>query len=126
MKKILTFGAFDPLHKGHEFFLQEAKKQGNYLTVIIGRNKTIEKVKGKLPKHNEQERLKAIQSLPFVDKARLGDKKDPLIPIKEENPDLICLGYDQNSFSNLIKDTPTLRIQPFKKDTYKSSLLKNK
>ena len=49
-------------------------------------------------------------------------------------PKVICLGYDQKWFSNDLEnylkennlDIEIIRIEPFKEDIYKSSLLKEK
>ena len=71
MKKALAFGTFDIFHKGHEFYLKQAGKYGK-LYVIVARDSTVKKVKGKYPLNNEKKRLKVIQDLDYVDKAYLG------------------------------------------------------
>jgi len=45
--KVLAFGTFDILHPGHEFYLKEAKKHGDILDVVVARDSTVEKIKGK-------------------------------------------------------------------------------
>lgn len=45
MKKVLAFGTFDGFHRGHLSFLEQAKSHGNYLIVVVARDKTAEKVK---------------------------------------------------------------------------------
>jgi len=132
MKKVLVFGTFDILHLGHIYFLKNAKKHGGKLYVVVSRDSTVQEVKGKLPSHNEKERLKKIKELHFVDKAMLGNKVSKYSIIKKINPDIICLGYDQYSFTQDLKNelkkrdikAKIIRLTPYKKHLYKSSKLR--
>ena len=125
------FGTFDTLHPGHLFFLKNAKLMGDELFVVVGRDETVKQVKGAFPEKNEAERMENLKRLPFVSGVMLGDDRDMYKVIETVNPDLICLGYDQNSFTDnleyeLIKrkiDAETLRLEPYKADIYKSSIL---
>jgi len=135
MKKVMVTGAFDVLHKGHEHFFREAKQQGDFLVVVVGRDKTIEKVKDELPLNNENVRLRNVKKLGIADKVVLGHEDDQLKIVEEEKPNIICLGYDQKSFitkglrEKLAKRglTPEIKImEPFKPETYKSSIMKKK
>ena len=129
--KVLVFGTFDILHPGHISFLKQAKKYGNNLVIVVGRDETVKKIKGKYPKNSEDERLRAIKELDFVDKVRLGGLGDPYGAIEEEKPNIICLGYDQRSFTkdleNKIKEfglnIKVVRLEAYKPEKYKSSLL---
>ncbi|HLC71304.1 MAG TPA: adenylyltransferase/cytidyltransferase family protein, partial [Candidatus Nanoarchaeia archaeon] len=38
MKTVMCFGTFDILHPGHLHYLQQAKKYGDYLMVVIARD----------------------------------------------------------------------------------------
>lgn len=128
MAKVLAFGTFDVLHKGHIHFLKKAKERGS-LTVVVGRDKTVKEVKGKRPLNNEKKRLNKIKNLNFVDKAVLGNLKDKYKIIEKVRPSIICLGYDQNSFTkNLRKElgkrkikAKIIRLKAYKKHLYKSS-----
>jgi len=101
MKKVLVFGTFDIFHPGHEYFLKQAKKHGDELVVVVARNATVKQVKGKVPAHDENYRLGVIQKLDYVDKALLGHgSADKYRIIDEIRPDVICLGYDQESFTD--------------------------
>ena len=42
-KKILIFGVFDGIHKGHLYFINEAKKQGGHLVAIVARDSIVKK-----------------------------------------------------------------------------------
>ncbi len=132
MIKVLVFGTFDGLHEGHKDFFRQTKTYGDFLVVVVGRDSTIIKTKGRLPKFNENERLRAIQECDLINEGRLGNENmSPYIVIKEVNPDIICLGYDQIHFvdklSSAIKEmglkVKIIRLNPYKPEIYKSSLL---
>jgi glycerol-3-phosphate cytidylyltransferase-like family protein len=59
--------------------------------------------------------------------AVLGQIRDPYAVIRKYQPDIIALGYDQNSFTNRLKiifpKIKIVRLKPFKKRIYKSSLI---
>lgn len=93
-KHVLIFGTFDRLHPGHEFVLREAEGRGD-LTVVIARDRTVKRIKGRAPDQHEEMRRAAVQSfVPFA-QVILGDESDYLSPIRSQKPDLILLGYDQ-------------------------------
>jgi FAD synthetase len=98
-KIVLASGVFDLLHFGHVKFLEEAKNAGGInavLIVIIARDSTVEKTKGKKPIMSEDQRLALVESLKVVDKAVLGyEKLDIGEVIENIKPDIIALGYDQ-------------------------------
>lgn len=127
--KVLTFGTFDIFHPGHLSYLKQAKKYGDELVVIVSRDETVKKVKGKYPRNNEEFRLNKIKELDFINKVRMGNLGDPYGIIKEEKPDIICLGYDQDSFTldlgKKVKEfklnTKIVRAQAYKPEKYKSS-----
>lgn len=133
MKTVMAFGTFDLLHPGHINFLNQAKKHGQ-LVVVIARDKTVKRLKGKSPEQGEKQRLKAIKGLNLADIAVLGGLKDKYAVIKKYRPDIICLGYDQIHFiAGLAGQIKTLnlkckiiRLKPFKPDKYKTSIIKNK
>ncbi len=132
MKKVMCFGTFDILHKGHEYYLREAKKLGDYLVVVVALDNTVAAVKGGLPVHSQETRLKNLQQLGIADKVVLGSSADRLKRIDEEKPDFICLGYDQRTFTEDLGeklrqrglDVEIVRIPPYHPEKYKSSLLR--
>lgn len=132
MTTVMAFGSFDVLHPGHLYFLRQAKKQGDKLMVVIARDSTFKKIKNQEPKYTERERLEHVRAIPAVDKAMLGYEADPYEIIEEINPDVICLGYDQNSFAENLKEKlkqrgmepKILRLGAYKEHIYKSSKLK--
>jgi len=127
MKKVILFGAFDLLHKGHEYFLREAKKKGDYLIVVVGREERIKKLKGEIPLISERERVAEIRKLGVADKVVLGDKKDRYKVLREVKPEVICLGYDQKAnIEKLKKFGKIIRLNSYSEKKYKSSLIKKK
>ena len=133
MTKILVFGTFDILHPGHKFFLKSAKEMGNELNVVIARDDTVLKVKGRMPHHDENQRLKKIKTFSYVDNAYLGNKRDKFKIIKKIMPDIICLGYDQKEFVGKLPEelkkrglkTKIFRFdKAYKPHIYKSSILR--
>ena len=69
MKKVMAFGSFDVLHNGHEHYLKEAKSCGDYLIVIVAKDKNIARFKGRKPKNDEGHRLKQVRKLNFVERS---------------------------------------------------------
>lgn len=134
MKRVLVFGTFDGLHAGHVNFFEQAKKLGNYLVVVVGRDVTVNEVKGNFPKRSELLRLKAVKQCKLVDEAMLGNIGNPYAIIKKIQPDIIGLGYDQNSFSQNLPEelkkisatAKIIRLKPFDSKKYHSSFLENK
>jgi len=128
MKKILCFGTFDLFHPGHISFLKQAQEYGNYLVVVVARDENVKKLKGKYPLENEGERMKNIKESKLVDEIILGKKEFSYNIIKEINPDIICLGYDQQVDKNKIKEIfnkKIVRLLAYKENIYKSSKIKS-
>jgi len=94
MVKVMATGTFDILHMGHIYFLKEAKKLGDKLSVIVACDSTVRKLKHE-PVTPEKMRLEIIKELRIVDEAFLGHKNDMYEIVKEIKPDIIALGYDQ-------------------------------
>ena len=57
MKTVMCAGTFDTIHPGHLYFLSEAKKYGDKLIVVVARDETSEKMKGKKPTRNILNRI---------------------------------------------------------------------
>lgn len=113
LKVVLVGGAFEIIHPGHCFFLNEAKKYGNFLVVILARDSTIRKRKGKVI-IDEDTRKNVVECLKPVDLVLLGDEKDFIKPVKRVMPDVIVLGYDQELDKELKERIYSLGIKIFK------------
>lgn len=92
--RVMAFGSFSIIHPGHVYYLEEARKLGDYLIAVLATDRNIEKEKGKKPHISEQERLAVVAALKPVDEAVLGDDADFYRVVKEKKPDVIALGYD--------------------------------
>jgi len=96
---VLASGVFDLLHLGHVRFLEEAKAAGGKnakLLVIIARDSTVEKTKGRKPIMSEDQRRALVESLRVVDEAVLGYERFDIGEVIEKiKPNVIALGYDQ-------------------------------
>lgn len=95
-KVVLTGGVFDILHPGHVFFLNECKKLGEKLVVVIATDATAEKMKGRKPVHSAQARAVIVGSLKMVGEAIVGSEGDKLEVIERIKPDVIVFGHDQD------------------------------
>ena len=92
-RRVVATGTFDILHPGHLYYLEESKKLGDELWVIVARDSNV-KHKPR-PIISEDHRLRMVAALKPVDRAILGDKTDIFHPIKEIRPDVITLGFNQ-------------------------------
>lgn len=102
-KRVLAFGCFDIVHAGHLHYLKKAKALGNELVVIVARDSTMKKEKGRAPLFSEKERLSIISGIKFVDKALLGHEGNRFAIVKELSPDIIALGYDQKPSDEAVR-----------------------
>jgi FAD synthetase len=134
--KIMVFGTFDILHKGHLNFFKQARKlsKNPFLIVSVARDLNVKKIKGQKPLHNLRQRLTAVKKCHGVNMAVLGGIKNHLTHILKLKPQIIALGYDQKAYvNNLAKDllqkglkVKVLRLKAYKPHVYKSSLIKVK
>jgi len=129
----MVFGTFDIFHLGHESFLKQARELGDYLIVVIAKNKTVEKVKGKLPQNSEIIRRRTVIRSNLADEVILGNLKNKYEVIKKYKPDMICLGYDQGTFTENLREklkefglpnTKIIRLRSYHPEKYKSSKLR--
>ena len=134
IKRVLVFGTFDGLHLGHESFLKQARELGNELHVIVARDETVTKVKGKEPELKELDRLHLLQNNISVTEAHLGNLDDKYKLIGKIKPNVIALGYDQFVFTYRLHkvlidfrlNAEIVRLDPYKPNIYKSSLIDKK
>lgn len=132
MTKVLVFGVFDGLHKGHNFLFQEALKQGDKLVVALAPDELVFKAKGHLPKFNFGKRVEHLKNIDGVSEVVVGDAQFSSWHILDKvKPDVIVLGYDQKGLEkDLVRHLKANNINikicvvpPFESDKYHSSLL---
>jgi D-beta-D-heptose 7-phosphate kinase/D-beta-D-heptose 1-phosphate adenosyltransferase len=100
-KVVMVSGGFDPIHIGHVRYIQEAKKLGDYLIVVLNNDNWLRKKKGK-EFMKEEDRKEIIEAIRGVDKVVISrHEKNPkdmsiskeLIRIK---PAIFASGGDRN------------------------------
>ena len=94
MVRVMASGVFDILHLGHIHYLQEARKLGSELVVVVATDATVRKRKHE-PVTPQEMRLEMVTALRIVDRAVLGKEGDMFAVVEELKPDIIALGYDQ-------------------------------
>jgi FAD synthetase len=130
---VLASGVFDLLHLGHVRFLEEAKKAGGKnaeLIVIVARDSTVEKRKGKKPIMPEDQRRALVESLKVVDEAILGYEDFDLSKVIDKiKPNIIAMGHDQKGMTRTVEEAiakkglniKVVRIGKFGEDELNSS-----
>ncbi len=107
MTVVLASGVFDLLHYGHIRFLEEAKKLGgseSRLVVIVARDETVLRLKGRRPVIPEDQRRALVEALKVVDEALLGYEDMKLEAVIERvRPDIIAVGYDQEEIEKEVR-----------------------
>lgn len=129
--KVVCAGTFDHLHEGHISFLKQARALGDELIVIVARDETVKRIKGFFPSEQERVRRNKIEDTKIPDLVVLGNLDTDLFEIlKELEPDIIALGYDQRvSEEEIIKRFPkckVVRLSPYQPEKYKSSFYREK
>lgn len=95
LKIVLAGGVFDIIHPGHIHTLNSAKSLGDVLIVVVATDKTAQKMKNRIPLHNQDQRRMLVDSLSMVDLCVIGSESDIFETVKKIQPDIIALGYDQ-------------------------------
>jgi FAD synthetase len=95
MVRIMATGVFDIIHLGHLHYLEESKKLGDELVVVVATDNTVRRRKHE-PITPEKMRVELVSFLKPVDRAVLGKESGDIFEIvKEVGPDIITIGYDQ-------------------------------
>jgi glycerol-3-phosphate cytidylyltransferase len=66
MKKVITYGTFDLIHKGHINILRRAKEMGDHLTVAISSDE-FNAIKGKKAFYDYETRKHILEAIRYVD-----------------------------------------------------------
>lgn len=107
MIKVLCGGCFNKIHKGHLYFLKQAKSLGDYLIVVLAN-----------PKNNKKayaiplsKRTVNIKKLGIADRVVTGHPKNFLNTVKKYRPNIIALGYDQKLSLDVKKYAKSKKIK---------------
>ena len=132
LRIVLAGGVYDILHLGHLAVLAEARTCGDVLVVVVATDITVETLKGRRPVFPEEDRCALVESLKPVDAAILGYEDVGMgyeQVIDEVKPNIIALGYDQDSVARTITElvekkrlnVQIVRLSKFDKEKYLSS-----
>jgi len=95
LKIVFTNGCFDIIHAGHVFYLESAKSLGDILIVGLNSDESVTRLKGPSRPINDQiQRSHVLAALASVDAVVVFDDDDPLVLIKDINPDILVKGGD--------------------------------
>ena len=99
MKKIAISGYFDPIHVGHIEYINNAKKLGDWLVVIVNNNNQCALKKGKYFM-DEKDRVLIVKNIKAVDEVFLSIDKDKTVckSLKKVNPDVFANGGDRKNY----------------------------
>jgi len=92
---VFTNGCFDILHAGHVEYLQEARKQGDFLVVGLNSDHSIRSIKGETrPINQELQRARVLAALGCVDAVVIFSEETPLNLITALLPQVLVKGAD--------------------------------
>ena len=143
-KPVVVFlaGTFDGIHAGHVKLFEFARNEGRKLEarlkrpstklhVIVARDSSVRRWKGRPPVQNERERLSVVAGLRSVDKALLGHPTDFFKSVRKIKPDIIVLGHDQGGPALIARLKKmgyplVVRCKPFSRSRLHSRILRKK
>lgn len=107
-KKIVTLnGTFDILHPGHEYIINEAKKQGDILILATNSDSSVRENKGPTrPINNEMARAAMLANFNSVDYVTIFDEKTPIELLEIIKPDVHVNGSE---YGKECIEAPTVR-----------------
>jgi len=130
--RVVIFGILDGIHDGHRDMFRQARDYGGELVVILGRDESALRLKNRKPQYSEEERLELLRQEQWVSRGVLGDEEPSSYQVlKQLNPDVICLGYDQQVLNDDLrkwmnregKNIPIWVLKPYQPDVFHNSLL---
>lgn len=105
-KRIMAFGVFDGFHKGHRYFLTQARQCGDYLIVVVAQDAEVERLKNRKPQFSLPERLKTIEDANIAHTVVAGDSDHGSWQvIRRYQPSTIALGHDQHTLKEALESS---------------------
>lgn len=104
MKRVITYGTFDLLHKGHIRLLKRAKALGDHLTVCVSTDE-FNAEKGKKAYTPYEDRKYILQAIKYVDEVIPETNWDQKInDVIENDIDVFVMGDDWKGKFDFLKD----------------------
>lgn len=104
MKKVITYGTFDLLHKGHVNILKRARELGDHLTVVVSSDE-FNALKGKKAYTSYEDRKYILEAIKYVDvvlpEFTWEQKVDD---VKDNNIDIFVMGDDWEGEFDFLKE----------------------
>jgi cytidyltransferase-like protein len=95
LRVVMIGGAFEIIHPGHLATVEQARKLGNTLVVVVATDKTVAKNKGRDPVTSQEWRVRLVDAIRGVDVAIPGGQGSIYDTLEKVRPDVVALGYDQ-------------------------------
>lgn len=96
-KVVFTNGCFDILHVGHLRYMNEAKKQGDFLVVGVNSDASVKRLKGESrPINSQMDRAEMLSGLKSVDITVIFEEDTPIELIDALKPSIHVKGGDYN------------------------------
>ena len=106
---VMTGGTYDILHVGHLFTLEQARFLGDALVVVLATDKTVKRLKNRLPANKAQDRAQILECLRTVDAVIIGSETDFMKTVDLIDPDIIAIGYNQEEQEKELYDKVSAR-----------------
>jgi len=102
---VMAVGVFDLLHAGHLHYVEQAKRLGDELVVVVAHDDTVRNQKHE-PITSHELRCRMVSGLKPVDTAMVGNPPTSAIfdILDVIQPDIIALGYDQKHSVDAIRE----------------------
>lgn len=95
LKVVMIGGAFEIIHPGHLHTIEQARKLGDTLVVVVATDRNIVKNKGREPVTKQEWRVKLVAAIRGVDVSLAGGAGSIYDTLEKVRPDVVALGYDQ-------------------------------
>lgn len=104
MTKVITYGTFDLLHKGHVRLLKRARELGDSLTVCVSTDE-FNAEKGKKAYTSYEDRKFVLEAIRYVDEVIPENNWDQKIKdVVDNNIDIFVMGDDWEGKFDFLKD----------------------